>query len=71
MSAREMFEELGYKYHYEDKYSITTYYFEDWSISFDLEKKLIGFSNMGCYCELTSKDIQAINKQIEELGWND
>lgn len=70
MSAIEMFKELGFIYEYNNKYKIIIYHFEDWSISFDKKSKLIGFGNMYPYCELSIDVLQAINKQVEELGWN-
>lgn len=74
MSAKEMFNKLGYKlidtnsagvkltmvsyYNYETTSSINF-----WSpINIDIE-----LQNSE---HLTAKHIQAINKQIEELGWN-
>lgn len=69
-SAKEIFEELGYKYQYDKKEQIIICSYEDWSINFEIESEMIGFCNMGRYCELTNDDIQAINKQVEELGWN-
>ena len=66
-TAKEMFEDLGYFYKYNKDYKIIQYTYEDWSISFDIENKMVGCCNMGSYCELTVSDIQAINKQVEEL----
>ncbi len=68
LSAKGMFEKLGYTYEYNEEYKIITYSYEDWAINFDIENKLIGFCNMGSYCELTNDDIQAINQQMKEIG---
>lgn len=66
MSAKEMFEELGYKYEFNNKYHIRYYNVEkDNYIWFDLQLKTLEISE---YCNL--KELKAINKQIEELGWN-
>lgn len=72
MTAKEMFEELGYDY-FENHYRITYQ-------NFDVECKLIEFDKMKKkmdladdseeVVELSFKELQAINKQVEELGWN-
>ena len=76
MSAKEMFEELGYEfeiteyeefkpdYNYIDK--------NDNVIYFDLEDKELCFmpTNKQMIIRQPLKFIQAINKQIEEFGWN-
>ena len=49
MSAKEMFEKLGYTYKYEKKYKIITYHYEDWAISFDVKNKIVGLCNMESY----------------------
>lgn len=65
-SAREMFEELGYEYEYNNKYTIRYYNVKkDNYIWFDLQLKTIEISE---YCNM--KEFEAINKQVEELGWN-
>lgn len=83
MSAREMFEELGYKQEKGDKIYITYYNgnFEnkqrcDKQITFDLESKsFIAYSPYelndyeDCSIFINTEELQAINKQIEELGW--
>ena len=75
MSAKEMFEELGYELVETNsagvKLTMIEYYnFETTStinfwtpINIDIDLQISG--------HLTVKDIQAINKQIEELHWND
>lgn len=73
MTAKEMFEELGRiqtitEY---DNYKSDIDYLdektEQTNIYFDLEYKEIGFVNIH---KITMKELKAINKQIEELGWN-
>ena len=75
MSAKEMFEKLGYElvdtnsagvkltmivyYNFETKSSIN--FWSPINIDIDLQNNE----------HLTVKLIQAINKQIEELGWNE
>ena len=93
MTAREMFEKLGYE---QDK-NITSvgyynkgqkekykngkeYYYvygTDKHITFDLQNKtFIAYSPVlrndyeDCSREISIEELQAINKQIEELGWN-
>lgn len=71
MSAKEMFEELGYEQ--ENKNNVI-YYFKKiripksyivYSINFIIDTKEI-FINKN----INMQELQAINKQIEELGWN-
>ena len=74
MSAKEMFEKLGYKQTIENE---VIYYFKEinipkrfggsmfYYINFILEDKEIFISR-----NLTIDELQAINKQVEELGWN-
>lgn len=85
MSAKEMFEKLGYKQEKDDKIHITYYNgnFEniqkcDKQITFDLESKsFIAYSPYelndyeDCSIFINMKELQAINKQVEELGWNE
>ena len=74
-SAKEMFEELGYEkttvinpdgcidyINKKKKYS---------EIYFDKNFKLITkhYLNSGVACPITLEELQAINKQVEELGW--
>ena len=73
MTAKEMFEELGFNYFeydnqiaYEQEirgYDDDTYYV---GITFDLKYKDI----KDTYSEIDMKLLKAINKQVEELGWN-
>lgn len=80
MTAKEMFEELGYKlkqyYVYEKVIPTDTYYYVT-SISFndrDFVHILTKMAGQGkeqdIVSSLTLEELQAINKQIEELGWN-
>lgn len=74
MSAKEMFEKLGY--------SGVNYYFtrrltqnSAEAIDIDKENRKVNKSIITANTEKTCKfytfeEIQAINKQIEELGWN-
>lgn len=79
MNAKEMFEELGYECQEDDKYinwiQKNDYY--TFEIAFDYNTECIEFY---CYKDtyddkydvsLTTKELQAINKQVEELGWLD
>ena len=84
MSAKEMFEELGYKYKYIDNKSINCedvilYNHKELElvIQFNLFSKTVVYqtkNNMKEYDKIaifmTKEFIKAINKQIEELGWN-
>ena len=69
MSAKEMFEELGYKY-IED-YNRCLFRYVNMNenpyvyIYFYVDKQIEVASDY----ELSYKVFQAINKQIEELGW--
>ena len=73
MSAREMFEKLGRiqtttEY---DNYKADIDYLdektEQTNIFFDLENKKVGFINI---YKISVQELKAINKQVEELGWN-
>ena len=70
-SAREMFEELGYEQEIKNN---VIYYLKEihipkskiiHSINFINDKKEVFVSK-----NLDVKELQAINKQVEELGWN-
>lgn len=77
MSAREMFEKLGYRdYHKMDKEIVYNYSWNEEPeeyryIGFNSETKQIELSDWRGDFYLKRKELQAINKQIEELGWND
>lgn len=75
MSAKEMFKKLGYEY-------IKTEYVIDYKnkgvvkydISFNLEHKCIELiptinGEVHYFTRLDTELLQAINKQVEELGW--
>ena len=84
-SAKEMFEELGYKQEENNKRYISYcwYYYEDYEdkdcmrkIVFDLQDKgFLAYSPYNldkykdCSIFIDLKELQAINKQVEELGW--
>ena len=78
-SAKEMFEELGYEelfipYDYHKEYKDGRELF----ISFDTNKKTVTKGKCGFKVEpmelkditITKIELQAINKQVEELKWN-
>ena len=73
MSAKEMFEELGYELYIESDNEIC--YMEKknkWYISFYLDDKVVQCSENDFYTTsigISVKELQAINKQVEELGW--
>lgn len=72
-SAKEMFEDLGYDY-FNNGLRIT---YQNYEISecklieFNLKKKkMLLADDSEEVVELNLKEIRAINKQVEELGWN-
>lgn len=72
MSAKEMFEKLGYE-HFNNSLRISYNNFEKECklIEFQLnKKKMILADDSEEIVELSIQEIKAINKQIEELGWN-
>jgi len=77
MKAKEMFEKLGYKdYHKMDNEIVFNY---NWNeepeeyryISFNLITKKIELSDWRKDFYLNMKELQAINQQVKELGWNE
>lgn len=77
MSAKEMFEKLGYE-HYEDENFVDYQEVNDKSVRYhisfckfekciELMPKIDGKTHY--FTRLDRKLLQAINKQIEELGW--
>ena len=65
MNAKEMFEELGYDIAYDNKYNIRYNNIKkDIYIYFMLDTKTIEITET-----INIKELQAINKQVEELGW--
>jgi hypothetical protein len=76
MSAKKMFEKLGYEYK-EDDYFIT--YENDklvkYVVLFSKEYMCVEITptcngNIHTFVRISEKLLQAINKQIEELGWD-
>lgn len=84
MTAKEMFEELGYEYKFISNKDINcenvilyTHSKQDLSFQFNLlsqivcmqiQNKFKDYDKVGLF--LTKELIKAINKQIEELNWN-
>jgi hypothetical protein len=72
MTAKEMFEELGYEIYkgfcyieYTKEKPINRYQSDSCQIRFyENDKKISVYQN------LDLQELKAINKQIEELGWN-
>lgn len=72
MEAKEMFEKLGYGDYFNNGLRITYSNFdkECKMVEFDLKKKqLILADDSEEVFELSLEELQAINKQVEELGW--
>lgn len=73
MSAKEMFEELGYIHKYlNNSHRIEYFLNRDDEFHFVFTKIIFYKRLKKIYIDgiLTLKELQAINKQIEELGWN-
>lgn len=70
MTAKEMFEKLGYEQIYNTINYIIYDYEENFEIKFYRPHKLIEIVGKEPYNTLDMEELQAINKQIEELGWN-
>ena len=71
MSAKEMFEELGFEYS-KNEFSIRYYKeFRDYDDSYtlDIDFRLIEEKLFSDF-EIDIRLLKAINKQVEELGWN-
>lgn len=74
MSAKEMFEKLGYKK--EHRISYIKYYKEvEQCYGGPVETQIWFYQINECFEKnrevITMEELQAINKQIEELGWLD
>lgn len=73
MTAKEMFEELGYEI--DSTYEIEghLFYCKDYTkIDFDLRREdFYKYNSGGFRSPIDMKLLKAINKQIEELGWED
>lgn len=68
MSAKEMFEQLGYTKYKEFEDGLAFMYYEpteNFGIVFDCYHRFVDFGD-GC---MTIDVLKAINKQCEELGW--
>lgn len=76
-TAKEMFEELGYELIEETNYDIvfqigTKYIYSGVKIDFDLDTHQVKFEFlMEKHRWFEIEELQAINKQVEELGWLD
>ncbi len=75
MKAKGMFKKLGYKYNYYkdiDGNEIISYWKnidgENFEIEFNLTLKIF---RVYWNHNITLKELQAINKQVEELGWKE
>ena len=65
-SADEMFEELGYKKNFEDKYRVNYEHIRD-GIIINIDRN---FKNIKIWNgAINMQELQAINKKIQELGW--
>ena len=81
MSAKEMFEKLGYELKKKSQWFLsyekeTTYDGIDVIVFIYKDKRIQSYNIFPVDRHLTTKDIaleelQAINKQVEELGWNE
>lgn len=80
MTAKELFEEIGYEEItevvslscvkcYINYKSLNIIYF-DYDKTVEKHAGEAGFSHKYYRVHINSKELQAINKQIEELGWN-
>ena len=66
MSAKEMFEELGYEYERNEvnQICICNIEYDEW-LWFYLDKRTFEYNE-----EINMDLLKAINKQVEELGWS-
>lgn len=78
MSAKKMFEELGYKFKFHEDLNCIEFnnakedgedYDTEGHIYFYLDKKSIHIDSINDYYYIGISEINAINKQIAELGW--
>ena len=69
MEAKEMFEKLGYRYMKSLSNKEHIWYRNSRTKS-EIVFNLIGKSISNDYA-ITLEELQAINKQVEELGWNE
>lgn len=81
MSAKEMFEKLGYELNSENEWNLTyskdiilnQFYTSPITINFRKknERVIEKYDANGKSVPIYMYDLQAINKQVEELGWNE
>lgn len=71
MTAKEMFEKLGYEYEESYDKKLIDYYkkYKGLDLEILFNKDAQKFS-MTYVVEVNIELLQAINKQVEELGWN-
>ena len=72
LKAREMFEKLGYEYEESYDKNLIDYYKKHNNLN--LEVLFNKGEKTFCFTYVTNVDIkllQAINQQVEELGWNE
>lgn len=81
MTAKEMFKKLGYKEKFDNlRYLVYEKVYKERivAIHFDKKYKKVSKFKIGLSIyyqerrdvEISLKELQAINKQVEELGWN-
>ena len=70
-SAKEIFEELGYEELEDEYYSYTTDTGYFLNIQFDTSTKQIIFSMADDEVAINLDELNAINQQVKELGWNE
>lgn len=71
MKAKEMFEKLGYEKICDDVNYIIYNFEEHFEIRFyKPQQEFSIYYNDEIYNTIDVEELQAINKQIEELGWN-
>lgn len=81
MTAKEMFEELGYEYDFiqnKNSEDTITYHKDNLHIQFNLISKLVVLQNDTSHIfynsslfMINSNLLKAINQQCKELGWED
>lgn len=76
MTAKEMFEKLGFREKKDLKSYIglikSYYKNDDEIINFYENKEFMKTGEYdGSYSNITLEELQAINQQVKELGWND
>lgn len=74
MNAKEMFNKLGYIQDLNNSYCMGYYKriaeTKMRTITFVKDYKYMTFIDTDNNCSITLKELKAINKQIEELGWS-